>query len=146
MEEPTHIPEEEVVVQKPNYLTIDEFAKLEARIGVVLTAEAVEGSEKLIRFMLDFGLKRPGGRSPDHSQDENGLGEERDIRQILSGIRKWYEPETLVGKKMLFVVNLAPRNMMGLESQGMLMAVDGIDGEPVFLIPEREVHPGSRVR
>lgn len=121
--------EEEVVV-KPNYLTIDEFAKLEARIGVVLSAEAVEGSEKLIRLMLNFGEEKP--------------------RQILSGIRKWYEPETLIGKKMLFVINLAPRMMMGLESQGMLMAVDGLDGEPVFLVPDtsfgKEVRPGSRVR
>lgn len=125
MEEQTNTPEE-VVVPKPDYLTIDEFAKLEARIGVVLSAEAVEGSEKLIRFMLDFGEEKP--------------------RQILSGIRKWYEPETLVGKKMLFVINLAPRMMMGLESQGMLMAVDGVNGEPVFLVPEKEVHPGSRVR
>jgi methionyl-tRNA synthetase len=116
---------DEVIEKKPEYLTIEEFAKLEARIGVVLTAEAVEGSEKLIRFTLDFGEGSP--------------------RQILSGIRKWYEPETLIGKRMLFVVNLAPRTMMGLESQGMLMAVDGIDGEPVFLVPEKEVHPGSRV-
>lgn len=128
MEEPVKT-EEEVVV-KPNYLTIDEFAKLEARIGVVLSAEAVEGSEKLIRLMLDFGEEKP--------------------RQILSGIRKWYEPETLIGKRMLFVINLAPRMMMGLESQGMLMAVDGLDGEPVFLVPDtsfgKEVRPGSRVR
>lgn len=120
----------EPVAEKPIYLTIEEFSKLEARIGVVLSAEAVEGSEKLIRFMLDFGEDKP--------------------RQILSGIKKWYEPETLVGKKMLFVVNLAPRQMMGLESQGMLMAVDGVDGEPVFLIPDqsfgKEVHAGARVR
>ncbi len=122
MEEPEKIVEE----IKPDYLTIDEFAKLEARIGVVLSAEAVEGSEKLIRLMLDFGDENP--------------------RQILSGIHKWYEPEVLVGKKLLFVVNLAPRKMIGLESQGMLMAVDGIDGEPVFLIPEKEVPPGARVR
>lgn len=112
--------------EKKEYLSIEEFAKLEARIGKVLSAEAVEGSEKLIRLMLDFGEERP--------------------RQILSGIRSWYEPETLVGKKMLFVVNLAPRKMMGLESQGMLMAVDGIDGEPVFLVPEKEVTPGTKVR
>ncbi len=136
----------EMVIEKPDYLTIDEFAKLEARIGVVLSAETVEGSEKLIRLMLDFGLKRPEGRSPEHSEEKNVLGEERDIRQILSGIRAWYEPETLVGKKMLFVVNLAPRKMMGLESQGMLMAVDGVDGAPVFLVPEREVVPGAKVR
>ncbi len=128
------------------YLTIDEFKKLEARIGEVISAEEVEGSEKLIKLMLDFGLKRPVGRSPEHSQEENVLGEERDIRQILSGIKAWYKPELLVGKKMLFVVNLAPREMMGLESQGMLMAVDGVDGAPVFIVPEKEVQNGSRVR
>lgn len=115
---------------KPAHLTIDEFSKLEARIGVVLSAEAVEGSEKLLRLMLDFGEEKP--------------------RQILSGIHAWYEPETLVGKQLLFVVNLAPRKMMGLESQGMLMAVDGVNGEPVFLIPdtsfEKTVAPGARVR
>lgn len=107
-------------------MTIDEFKKLEARIGEVISAEEVEGSEKLIKLMLDFGEEKP--------------------RQILSGIKAWYKPEDLVGKKMLFVVNLAPREMMGLESQGMLMAVDGVDGAPVFLVPEKEVLNGSRVR
>lgn len=131
MEESTEkVESTELVVEKPKYLTIDEFAKLEARIGVVISAEAVDGSEKLIRLMLDFGEAQP--------------------RQILSGIRAWYEPETLVGKRLLFVVNLAPRKMMGLESQGMLMAVDGADGSPVFLIPDesfgKEVLPGARVR
>lgn len=119
-------PEKTEVEIKPDYLTIEEFSKIEARIGVVLSAEAVEGSEKLIKLTLDFGEPSP--------------------RQILSGIRKWYEPETLLGKRMLFVVNLAPRMMMGLESQGMLMAVDGVDGAPVFLVPEKDVHSGSRVR
>jgi methionyl-tRNA synthetase len=134
MEEPTEKIEAtdpvEVVVEKPKYLTIDEFAKLEARIGVVLSAEAVEGSEKLIRLMLDFGEENP--------------------RQILSGIHAWYEPANLVGKKLLFVVNLAPRKMMGLESQGMLMAVDGVDGSPVFLVPDesfgKEIAPGAKLR
>lgn len=125
MEEQETVVSKEVVT-KPSYLTIDEFAKLEARIGVVLAAEAVEGSEKLLKLTLDFDEGKP--------------------RQILSGIHKWYEPDTLIGKRMLFVVNLAPRTMMGLESQGMLMAVDGVDGEPVFLVPDREVRPGSRVR
>lgn len=117
---------EDTTPQKPAPLTIEEFSKLEARIGVVLSAEPVEGSEKLIRLMLDFGEPTP--------------------RQILSGIRKWYEPETLVGKRMLFVINLTPRMMMGLESQGMLMAVDGVEGQPVFLVPEKDVLPGARVR
>lgn len=117
-------------MEEQQYLTIDEFKKLEARIGRVISAEAVEGSDKLIKLMLDFGEAQP--------------------RQILSGIRAWYEPETLVGKQMLFVVNLAPRSMMGLESHGMLMAVDGTDGAPVFLVPDesfnKEVSPGAKVR
>jgi len=107
-------------------ISIDDFKKVEARIGKVLAAEAVEGSEKLIKLSLDFGEETP--------------------RQILSGIKQWYAPETLVGKQLLFVVNLAPRTMMGLESNGMLMAVDGIDGAPVFLVPETVVSNGSRVR
>jgi methionyl-tRNA synthetase len=107
-------------------ISIDEFKKVEARIGRVLTAEAVEGSEKLIKLSLDFGEEAP--------------------RQILSGIRQWYTPESLVGRQLLFVTNLAPRSMMGLESQGMLMAVDGVDGQPVFLVPDSDVSNGSSVR
>lgn len=108
------------------HITIDEFKKVVAKIGKVVSAEAVEGSEKLIKLSIDFGDAEP--------------------RQILSGIRQWYAPEALIGKQLLFVVNLAPRSMMGLESNGMLMAVDGIDGAPVFLIPETDVSPGSTVR
>jgi methionyl-tRNA synthetase len=108
-------------------ITIDEFKKVEARIGRVLVAEAVPDSDKLIRFELDFGEEKP--------------------RQILSAIREWYpEPEALIGKMMLFVINLAPRTIRGLESNGMLMAVDGVDGAPVFLIPEKDVQPGTKVR
>jgi methionyl-tRNA synthetase len=108
-------------------ISIDDFSKIEAKIGKVLVAEAVPDSDKLIRFELDFGEEKP--------------------RQILSAIRTWYpEPEKLIGKMMLFVVNLAPRTIRGLESNGMLMAVDGVDGSPVFLIPDRDVLPGSSVR
>jgi methionyl-tRNA synthetase len=120
----------EEIVKKPDYLSIEEFSKLEARIGLVLSAEAVDGSEKLIKFTLDFGEQFP--------------------RTILSGIKAWYTPESLVGKQMLFVTNLAPRKMMGLESQGMLMAIDGLEGEPVFLVPDtsfdKKVSPGAKVR
>ncbi len=113
-------------------ITIDDFAKIEARLGKVLKAEAVEGSDKLIRFELDFGeVDAEGNPVP---------------RQILSGIKKWYtEPEKLIGKTMLFCTNLEPRPMMGLESHGMLMAVDGLDGQPVFLVPDQEVKPGAKI-
>ena len=95
------------------------------RLGKVLVAEAVPDSDKLIRFELDFGEEQP--------------------RQILSAIREWYtEPDALVGKMMLFVINLEPRMIRGLESQGMLLAVG--EDKPVFLIPEEMVAPGSKVR
>ena len=106
-------------------ITYDEFKKMDMRLGKVLVAEAVPDSDKLIRFELDFGEEKP--------------------RQILSAIREWYtEPEKLVGKMMLFVVNLEPRTIRGLESAGMLMAVG--EGQPIFLVPEENVAPGARVR
>lgn len=124
-EQVTPVPEADVV--KETYIDIEDFKKVVAKIGKVLYAEAVPDSDKLIRFELDFGDEQP--------------------RQILSAIREWYpEPEALIGKQMLFVVNLAPRKIRGLESSGMLMAVDGLDGQPVFLVPDGEVHPGSTVR
>ncbi|MBP9701091.1 MAG: hypothetical protein KBD54_01690 [Candidatus Pacebacteria bacterium] len=108
-------------------ISIDDFKKVEARIGKVLVAEAVPDSDKLIRFELDFGGETPV--------------------QILSAIREWYtEPEKLVGKSLLFVTNLAPRMIRGLESNGMLMAVDGADGQPVFLVPDDATKPGALVR
>lgn len=133
-----------------DFISYDDFKKLDARLGKVLVAEAVPDSDKLIRFELDFGLKpksvEPTG-SPDHSAGQNDVREERDIRQILSAIREWYpQPERLIGKQMLFVVNLAPRVIRGLESHGMLMAVDGVDGAPVFLVAEKDAAPGAKVR
>lgn len=114
-------------IEEPAYITIDDFKKIEAKIGKVLSAVAVENSDKLIKFSIDFGEETP--------------------RQILSAIREWYtEPEKLVGKSMLFCTNLAPRAIRGQESNGMLMAVDGPDGSPVFLVAEREVNPGSSMR
>lgn len=108
------------------YISYDEFKKLDARLGKILLAEAVADADKLIRFEIDFGEEKP--------------------RQILSAIREWYAPEDLVGKWGLFVINLAPRMIRGFESQGMLMAVDGLDGAPVFLVPDKSVAPGSKVR
>jgi methionyl-tRNA synthetase len=109
-------------------ITIDEFKKIVAKVGTVVAAEAVPDSDKLIRCEINFG-------------DET--------RQILSGIREWYAPEDLIGKQLLYVVNLEPRTIRGLESNGMLMAVDGTDGTdgaPVFLVPEKPVAPGASMR
>lgn len=124
-------------------ITYEEFKKLEARVGTVLHAEAVPDSDKLIRCEIDFGMRTI---TEVNEAGETTIREVADVRQILSGIREWYAPETLVGKQLLYVVNLAPRMIRGLESNGMLMAVDGIDGAPVFLVPEKEVGKGARVR
>ena len=127
MDNVENIIEENKKEEKKELISIEEFKKVKAQIGKVLVAEAVPDSDKLIRFEIDFGEAQP--------------------RQILSAIREWYtSPEKLVGKYLLFVTNLAPRKIRGLESSGMLMAVDGLDGAPVFLVPEKEVNSGSVVR
>lgn len=109
------------------YLTYEEFKKLDARVGHIKKVKEVEGADKLLRFEIDFG-------------------EEHD-RQIVSGIREYFpEYEQLVGKKALYVLNLEPREIKGVVSYGMLVAVDGVDDKPVFLVPDDEVNLGSRVR
>lgn len=105
-------------------ITFDDFAKLEIRIGKVITAQKVENADKLLRLMFDFG-------------DES--------RQIVSGIAEWYQPEELVGKLIPVITNLEPRKFRGVESQGMILAADE-DGKPVILQPAQDVPPGSRVR
>ena len=91
-------------------VTIDEFAKCDMRVCKVLACEAVKKSEKLLKFQLDDGSGTP--------------------RQILSGIHKFYEPEQLVGKTVVAILNLPSRKMMGQESNGMLLsAVREVDGK-----------------
>ena len=106
-------------------ITIDDFAKVELKIGTVLEAEEVEGSEKLIKLKVDLG--------------------EENIRQVLAGVKQWYKPEDFVGKQVVVVANLEPRTMMGLESQGMMLAADSEDG-PIFLTIPKEVKPGTKIR
>jgi len=105
-------------------ITIDEFVKVELRVGLVLEAEEVEGSDKLIKQLVDFGE----------------LGQ----KQILSGIKQWYKQEQLVGKQFIYCTNLEPRMMMGLESQGMLLATDS--KKPLPLKPSAKVTPGTKIR
>lgn len=153
------------------YVTYEEFKKMDIRIGTIRAVEPVEGTDKLLKCQVDFGLKpvflktgspehpeesgvvelKPVSREtslPEESVKQNTLPEmEPDIRQIVSGVREYYpEYQSLVGKQVLYIVNLEPRTIRGVESQGMLMAVDGKDNSPVFLVPETEVNSGSKVR
>lgn len=103
--------------------TIDDFKAIEMKIGTILVAEYVEGADKLLRLEVDFGEEKP--------------------RQILSGIREYYQPEQLIGKRCPFVTNLEPRTLRGLESNGMILAVKTADGGAVLLHPDKEVDSGS---
>ncbi len=105
-------------------ISIEDFAKVQLKIGRVVSAERVERSDKLIMVKVD-------------------IGEER---QIVAGIGKAYEPEYLVGKEIVVVANLRPARLMGVESRGMLLAATGEDGQPSLLILDREVKPGARVK
>jgi methionyl-tRNA synthetase len=125
-------------------INYDDFKKLEMRIGWIRFVEPVDGTDKLLRFEIDFGEK-------DDTQEEIPFDKEeyrgRDVRQIVSGIREFFPKyKALEGKKALYVVNLEPREIRGVMSYGMLMAVDGLDGQPVFLVPEGTVDAGSKVR
>ncbi len=107
-------------------ITIDDFIKVDLRVGRVISAERVEGSLKLLRLEIDLG--------------------EDTKRQVLAGIGKSYAIEDVVGREVVIVANLEPRNLMGYESQGMLLATGETAENVVFLSPEREVVPGSQVR
>ncbi|MDO8620689.1 MAG: methionine--tRNA ligase subunit beta [Candidatus Levybacteria bacterium] len=104
-------------------ITFDEFKKLDIRVGKILSAEKIEGTDKLLKLEVDFSDFR---------------------RQIVSGIAQFYKPEDLVGKLSPFILNLEPRVMRGVESQGMLMAVD-VDGKAVLLKPLKKVPAGSAI-
>lgn len=110
----------------PSTITIDDFAKLEIRVGLVTGATAVPDSKKLIQLTVDFGTE---------------IG----VRTILTGMLVFFpDPSVIAGKKYLFLTNLAPRVMAGIESQGMFMAADGSDGP--ILIPAPDALPlGARL-
>ncbi len=115
------------------YVTYDEFKKMDIRIGTIREVEQVAETDKLLRCQIDFNEK-----------DEEGNVK---LRQIISGIHEFYPDfQKLIGKQVLYIVNLEPRTIKGYESNGMLMAVDGKDGAPVFLVPEIEVNTGTKVR
>ena len=109
-----------------NTITIDDFAKVELRVGQVKVAEKVKGADKLLRLEVDLGTQ---------------------TRQIVAGIAKAYDPEKLIGRKVVIVANLAPRKLRGLESQGMIVAASyGDDGVPVLAGFLEDVPVGARLK
>jgi len=119
------------ICMNEQYITYDEFKKMDIRIGTIKEIEPIPETDKLLRCQIDFNEK-----------DEDGNNK---LRQIISGIHEYYPDfEKLIGKQVLYIVNLEPRKIKGFESNGMLMAVG--DDKPIFLIPETEVTSGSKVR
>jgi methionyl-tRNA synthetase len=107
-------------------ITWEDFAKVEFRVGQIVEAVKVEGSEKLIRMVVDFG--------------------EFGKKIVFSGIRKYYQPEELLDKKTIFVVNMAPKKIMGEESQAMIFAAeDEVNDKLSILVLENDLSNGSRV-
>lgn len=103
-------------------VSFEEFKKIELRVAKVLAAERVEGSEKLVRLQVSLG---------------------KEERQIVAGIGTYYSPDELLGREIVIAANLEPKTMMGLESQGMLLAAG--ETEPVLLQPDKEVESGSSI-
>ena len=105
-------------------ISYEDFAKLDIRVGTVVSAELVADTDKLIKCTVDLG--------------------EQGMRTIVSGIAQWKKPEELIGKQFPYVVNLAPRALRGVESQGMLIAASDEKGV-ALLAPERQLPPGTRL-
>lgn len=114
---------EEVAPQKPT-IAFEDFEKIDLRVGKILSAERVEKSNKLLKFTVDTGFDR---------------------RTVLSGIAKHFTAEEMVGRRVLMVVNLAPRRIMGVESQGMLLFAEGADGKLYGMGPSGDVNAGAQV-
>jgi methionyl-tRNA synthetase len=106
-------------------ITIDDFAKLDLRVAKVLTCEKVEKSDKLLKLQLDIGLE---------------------TRQVVSGIAQYYKPEEMVGKKVVLIANLKPAKLMGIESQGMILAASNKEEKRLAVVTiDADIPVGSRI-
>ena len=112
-------------IEKKEMISYDDFAKLDIAIGTIVSVEQVEGADKLLKLMVEVGEAQP--------------------RQIISGIKEYFEDtQVLVGKQCPFLVNLQPRVIRGLESQGMILAGDA-DDIFALLVPHNTLPAGTRV-
>ncbi|HVP27430.1 MAG TPA: methionine--tRNA ligase subunit beta [Candidatus Bathyarchaeia archaeon] len=105
-------------------ISFEEFQKLDLRVGKILEASQISGSRNLIRMVVDFGSEK---------------------RQAVAGLLQYYKPESLVGRKCAFILNLQRRKMMGVESQCMIFAAEDDKGNVVILQPERDIAEGSKI-
>ncbi len=105
-------------------ISFDDFSKVEIKLGKILEAEKVKKSKKLLKLKVDFGNE--------------------DVRQIISGISEYYQPEDIIGKKTVFVTNLEPRNIMGLKSEGMILGLSDQKNFSILVPKSKKIKEGSR--
>lgn len=118
--------EKQAVAQEDTLIGIEDFMKVELRVGKILTCEKIPKSRKLLKMEVDLGSE---------------------VRQILAGMAPYYLPEEMIGRRVAVVANLKPAKLMGLESQGMLLAASTENNEMVTLVSVPEGMPlGSRIR
>ncbi|HVT75164.1 MAG TPA: hypothetical protein VHD69_01960 [Candidatus Paceibacterota bacterium] len=132
-------------------ISYDDFAKVEIKVGKILSAEKIPETDKLLKLSVDFGqivepvatLAIEGAPVAEVAMTEM----RRDVRQIVSGISTYFpEPQTLVGKRCMFVTNLEPRKIKGFESNGMLFAVSTLDGKFSLLEPQSDIPEGTKAK
>ena len=123
-EEPKETQQQEVRTEEER-IDYEKFSKVNLQTATVIEAERVPNSDKLLRMQIDLG---------------------REKRQLVAGIAESYSPEEMVGKQIIVVANLQPRKIRGVESDGMLLAVQGQDGRIVLLSPETKAENGLRVQ
>lgn len=105
-------------------ITFDDFAKIDLKVGTIVSAEKVQKADKLLKLQIDVGF---------------------DTRTIVSGIAQHFQPEEIVGKQVTVVTNLAPRKMRGIESNGMILMAEDAEGKLHFIHPEQKINAGSAV-
>ncbi len=115
----------ETVPPAKTNISFDEFQKMDIRIGTILTAENIAKTQKLMKLTIDTGI---------------------DKRTVVSGIAEYYTPEEVIGKQVSILINLEPKTLRGIVSQGMILMAAEPDGSLSFVSPEKTVKPGSEVR
>ncbi len=106
-------------------VTFDDFSKMDIRVATILAAEAVPKTKKLLKLTLDTGV---------------------DQRTVVSGIAEHYQPEGIIGKQVCLLANLAPREIKGIQSKGMILMAENADGSLAFVSPEKMIANGGTVK
>jgi methionyl-tRNA synthetase len=117
--------EQVTVNQAKENIVYEDFAKLDIRVGTIIAAEKVAKTKKLLKLTIDTGI---------------------DKRTVVSGIAEYFEPEKIIGQQVSILVNLAPKILKGIESQGMILMAENSDGALVFVAPSTKIKEGSEIR